>query len=93
MLDKLQSGTARQHPVQQDQIGPGFIQLVHRAVIIFRFNRLEAILFKHEAHHFTDRSFIFYDQNTSRHTLPCLIVFKLQVCNAASLCVRFMTDL
>ena len=42
---------------------------------------------------FHELSFIFYDQNTSRHTLPCLILFKLQVCNAAPLCVRFMTDL
>ncbi|MNP66956.1 hypothetical protein D3C76_1627270 [compost metagenome] len=68
MFDELQTRAAGQHPVEQDQIGPGFVELIHRAVVIFGFHRLKAILFEHETDHFTNGCFIFYDQNTSRHT-------------------------
>ena len=72
LFNKLQTRPARQHPVKEDQIRPGFIELIDRAVKIFRLDGLKAVLLQNKANHFADWSFIFNDQNSSRHYLPCI---------------------
>ncbi|CSC50941.1 Uncharacterised protein [Vibrio cholerae] len=67
MLDEVDATTTRQHPVKQDEIRKRLSQLTHRRIIIFSLNRLIALLFKHETQHFTNRCFVFNNQNPSRH--------------------------